>query len=235
MALNKDKDLKKYFSISEVATQFGVAESVLRFWEKEFPNIKPRKTQRNVRQYTREDIEEVRTVYTLLKVRGMKIAAAREMLSKNKKGATDMTVVLNKLESIKAELLDISRELAELKGTGKHIRLPANQPKKKICPPLKGKGRLYEKISHTHFPSTKSTPAHSPTAQRHCHNSTDLPKIVRHLPRLTTEKGPKIAARNIVFSRREGKRSPLLTYVKSGGGFILILRIAPHPLSRGCV
>ena len=105
MALNKDKDLKKYFSISEVATQFGVAESVLRFWEKEFPNIKPRKTQRNVRQYTREDIEEVR---------GMKIAAAREMLSKNKKGATDMTVVLNKLESIKAELLDISRELAEL-------------------------------------------------------------------------------------------------------------------------
>ena len=111
MALNKDKDLKKYFSISEVATQFGVAESVLRFWEKEFPNIKPRKTQRNVRQYTRE---EVRTVYTLLKVRGMKIAAAREMLSKNKKGATDMTVVLNKLESIKAELLDISRELAEL-------------------------------------------------------------------------------------------------------------------------
>ncbi len=114
MALNKDKDLKKYFSISEVATQFGVAESVLRFWEKEFPNIKPRKTQRNVRQYTREAIEEVRTVYTLRKVRGMKIAAAREMLSKNKKGATDMTVVLNKLESIKAELLDISRELAEL-------------------------------------------------------------------------------------------------------------------------
>ena len=114
MALNKDKDLKKYFSISEVATQFGVAESVLRFWEKEFPNIKPRKTQRNVRQYTREDIEEVRTVYTLLKVRGMKIAAAREMLSKNKKAAPDLTVVLNKLDSIKAELLDISRELAEL-------------------------------------------------------------------------------------------------------------------------
>ena len=114
MALNKDKDLKKYFSISEVATQFGVAESVLRFWEKEFPNIRPRKTQRNVRQYTREDIEEVRTVYTLLKVRGMKIAAAREMLSKNQKGAANMTLVLNKLESIRNELLDISRELAEL-------------------------------------------------------------------------------------------------------------------------
>lgn len=114
MALNKDKDLKMYFSISEVAAQFGVAESVLRFWEKEFPNIHPRKTQRNVRQYTREDIEEVRTVYTLLKERGMKIAAAREMLSKNKKGAADMATVLNKLKSIRAELQDISRELSEL-------------------------------------------------------------------------------------------------------------------------
>ena len=114
MALNKDKDLKMYFSISEVAAQFGVAESVLRFWEKEFPNIHPRKTQRNVRQYTREDIEEVRTVYTLLKERGMKIAAAREMLSKNKKGAADMAMVLNNLKSIRAELQYISRELSEL-------------------------------------------------------------------------------------------------------------------------
>lgn len=43
------------------------------------------------------------------------------------------------------------------------------------------------------------------------------------MPRLTTEKDSKIAARNIVFSRCEGKRSPLLTYVKSGGGFVLIL------------
>ncbi|MGN0233511.1 MAG: MerR family transcriptional regulator [Bacteroidaceae bacterium] len=114
MAFNKDKELKMYFSISEVATQFGVAESVLRFWEKEFPNIHPRKTPRNVRQYTRQDIEEVRTVYTLLKVRGMKIAAAREMLVKNRKGAANMTQVLSKLESIRAELMDISKELAEL-------------------------------------------------------------------------------------------------------------------------
>lgn len=114
MAFNKDKELKKYFSISEVATQFGIAESVLRFWEKEFPNIRPRKTQRNVRQYTREDIEEIRTVYTLLKVRGMKIAAAREMLTKNKKGANDLSAVLNKLESIRSELLSISKELSDL-------------------------------------------------------------------------------------------------------------------------
>ena len=114
MALNKDKNLKIYFSISEVAAQFGVAESVLRFWEKEFPNIRPRKTQRNIRQYTREDIEEVRTVYTLLKVRGMKIAAAKQVLTKNRKAASDASQIIDRLQSIRSELQEISRELGEL-------------------------------------------------------------------------------------------------------------------------
>ena len=114
MALNKNKDLKKYYSISEVAEQFGVAESLLRYWEKEFPNIAPRKSGRNVRQYTTEDIEEVRVVYNLLKVRGMKIAAAREVLNKNKEGAADTMQVINKLQSIREELVGIRKEIDQL-------------------------------------------------------------------------------------------------------------------------
>ena len=114
MAYNPNKVLKKYYGIAEVAEQFGVAESLLRYWEKEFPNIKPRKSGRGVRQYTVEDIEEVRTVHTLLKVRGMKIAAARALLSKNRKATCDTAAVISHLQSIQAELLDISRELGEL-------------------------------------------------------------------------------------------------------------------------
>ena len=114
MALNKNKDLKKYYSISEVAEQFGVAESLLRYWEKEFPNIAPRKSGRNVRQYTAEDIEEVRVVYNLLKVRGMKIAAARETLRKNKRGAMDSSDILSRLQSVRLELMEIRKELGEL-------------------------------------------------------------------------------------------------------------------------
>ena len=114
MALNKNKDLKKYYSISEVAEQFGVAESLLRYWEKEFPNIAPRKGGRNVRQYTTEDIEEVRVVYNLLKVRGMKIAAAREALRKNKRGTMDSSDVISRLQSVRAELMEIKKELGEL-------------------------------------------------------------------------------------------------------------------------
>ena len=114
MALNTNKTLKKYYSISEVAEQFGLAESNLRFWEKEFPNIHPKKSGRNIRQYTVEDIEEVRLVYNLLKVRGMKIAAARAVLAKNKQAVSNTAEVLTRLQSIRSELVAISDELKAL-------------------------------------------------------------------------------------------------------------------------
>ena len=80
MVLNKDKNLKIYYSIKEVAQMLGVAESTLRFWESEFPQIKP-KTARGtgIRQYTEKDIEQLKVIYNLVKVRGFKIAAARKM------------------------------------------------------------------------------------------------------------------------------------------------------------
>lgn len=70
MALNKDKNLKLYFSISEVAQMFDVNESTLRFWEKEFDQIRPRKTGKGTRSYRQEDIDAIRLVYHLVKERG---------------------------------------------------------------------------------------------------------------------------------------------------------------------
>ena len=114
MSLNTNPDLKLYYSISEVATLFGVAESLLRFWEKQFPNIHPKKSSNNVRQYTQADIEEIRVVYNLLKVRGMKINAAKEVLSKNKKGAGDTSVIIDELKSLREELVALRKELNDL-------------------------------------------------------------------------------------------------------------------------
>lgn len=74
MALNKDKNLKLYFSISEVAQMFDVNESTLRFWEKEFDIINPRKTSKGTRFYKQEDIDAVRLIYHLVKERGMTLA-----------------------------------------------------------------------------------------------------------------------------------------------------------------
>ena len=112
--LSKNKTLKKYYSISEVAEQFGVAESLLRYWEKEFPNIAPGKSALGSRRYTAEDIAEVGVVYNLLKVRGMKISAAREMLRSNKQGVMSTSEVIAHLQSVRAELMDIRKELGEL-------------------------------------------------------------------------------------------------------------------------
>lgn len=113
MPLNPSKELKLYYSISEVAQMFDVNETLLRFWEKEFPQISPKKTGRNVRQYTKEDIEQIRTIYNLVKVRGLKISAARDVLRKNKEGMVQTVEVVERLRALKAELQSIRREMGE--------------------------------------------------------------------------------------------------------------------------
>lgn len=106
--MSADKSLKLFYSISEVAEMFKVNETLLRYWEKEFPKqINPRKSARGTRQYTAEDIDNIRLVYNLVKVRGMKIAAAREALHKNKEGEVKTLEVLSHLQSIREELVQM--------------------------------------------------------------------------------------------------------------------------------
>ena len=115
MALNRNKELKSYYSISEVASMMNVTETLLRYWEKEFPNIKPNKVGRGIRQYTKADIEQVKMVYHLVKERGMTLQGARDMLKRNKGGEIDRNVdVIERLKDIRAELQDISRHLSTL-------------------------------------------------------------------------------------------------------------------------
>lgn len=114
MPLKKDLDLKLYYSIGEVAEMFGVTDTLLRFWEKEFPQIAPKKAGRGVRQYTKDDIETIRVVYNLVKVRGLRIEAARELLKKNREGATQSTEVVDRLRAVREELLTLKRNLGEL-------------------------------------------------------------------------------------------------------------------------
>ena len=110
MALATNKELKLYYSIGEVAKMFNVSETLLRFWEKQFPQISPRKSGRNIRQYSKEDIEEVRLVYNLVKVRGMKLAAAREALRKNKQGEQRTSEVVERLKTVREELMKMKHE-----------------------------------------------------------------------------------------------------------------------------
>ena len=115
MALNKNKDLKMFYSISEVAGMFNVTETLLRYWEKEFPNIKPQKAGRGIRQYTKDAIEQVRLVYHLVKERGMTLQGARDMIKRDKGGDVNRNIeVIERLKSIRTDLQAIGRDLNAL-------------------------------------------------------------------------------------------------------------------------
>ena len=108
--LNTDKELKLYYSIGEVADMFGVNQSLLRFWEKEFPQISPKTTGRGIRQYRKEDVETIGLIYHLVKEKGMTLPGARQRLN-NKEATVRNYEIVNRLKAIKDELLAIKREL----------------------------------------------------------------------------------------------------------------------------
>ena len=105
---------KVYYTIKEVAEMFSVKESLLRFWESEFPQLKPQTVGNKVRQYTQKDIDMVGVIYNLVKVRGFKIAAARKMLNENRTGAEQSEKILNTLISVREELTQLKNQLDRL-------------------------------------------------------------------------------------------------------------------------
>ncbi|MDO4172758.1 MAG: MerR family transcriptional regulator, partial [Prevotellaceae bacterium] len=88
--------------------------STLRYWESEFPYLKPRTTGNNVRQYTEKDIEELRYIHNLVKVRGFKIAAARKIISSNRDGVDKSTKVLEQLVDVKRQLMELKEALDKI-------------------------------------------------------------------------------------------------------------------------
>lgn len=117
MALNKDKNLKLYHSISEVAQMFDINESTLRFWEKEFDMISPRKTAKGTRFYKQEDIDAVRLIYRLVKEQGLTLAGARQKLKDNKGTTVRQEDIVNRLKLIKEELLSLKSAFDALDPT----------------------------------------------------------------------------------------------------------------------
>ena len=111
MAYNPNKELKFYYSIGEVAKMFDVNESLLRYWEKEFPIISPKKAGGNVRQYRKEDIENIRLVYHLVKEKGMTLQGAKQKLKMNRETTIRTTEILDRLKLIREELVSMRKEL----------------------------------------------------------------------------------------------------------------------------
>jgi len=99
-----------FYSIKDVANHFGVNESLLRYWENEFKIIKPRKTEGGTRQYTKEDIDSIALVFHLVKEKGMTLDGARLTLNQRKDEYTCKLQAIEKLEDIKKELEDLTKQ-----------------------------------------------------------------------------------------------------------------------------
>ena len=105
MALNLRRNFKTYYSIREVAEMFELNESTLRYWEQEFSFLRPKTSgTAKIRQYQEKDIEQIRLIHNLVKVRGFKISAARDILQKNRKGAETTAKALSELIEMRTEL-----------------------------------------------------------------------------------------------------------------------------------
>lgn len=111
MPSRNSKIEKHFYTISEVAEMFDVNTSLIRYWEKEFPNIKPYKNQKGNRLFTKEDIEEVRLVFHLVKERGMTLKGAQQKIKDNREDVIQEDKLVVRLQKIRGMLLEIRDEL----------------------------------------------------------------------------------------------------------------------------
>jgi DNA-binding transcriptional MerR regulator len=104
----KEKKVEKlYYSIGEVAGMFKVNASLIRFWEKEFDIIKPKKNKKGNRFFTKQDIDNIQLIYHLVKERGLTLSGAKKKLKDNREDTNNNYEVVKTLTQIRAMLLEI--------------------------------------------------------------------------------------------------------------------------------
>ena len=102
---------KRYYGIGEVAKAFDVNTSLIRFWEKEFDILKPKKNAKGNRKFTPEDIKNLKFIFHLVKERGFTLEGAKTHLKEERKKSLDTFEIISKLENVKAQLNKIKSEL----------------------------------------------------------------------------------------------------------------------------
>ena len=102
---------KRYYSIGEVANAFGVNTSLIRFWEKEFDVLQPKKNAKGNRKFTPDDIKNLQLIYHLVKERGFTLEGAKTHLHEEKQKALSTFDLIQKLQKVKAELIKIKEQL----------------------------------------------------------------------------------------------------------------------------
>ncbi|WP_339611594.1 MerR family transcriptional regulator [uncultured Planktosalinus sp.] len=95
---------KRYYNIGEVAKAFDVNPSLIRFWEKEFTELKPKKNAKGNRKFTPDDVLKLEIIFHLVKERGFTLEGAKTHLKENRKKTLDSFEIIQKLNHVKSEL-----------------------------------------------------------------------------------------------------------------------------------
>ncbi|WP_116789447.1 MerR family transcriptional regulator [Flavobacterium psychrotrophum] len=109
--MHLDLPEKRYYSIGELAKAFDVNASLIRFWDKEFDVLKPKKNAKGNRMFTPEDVKNLQLIYHLVKERGFTLDGAKVHLKGGQKKTMDTFEIIRKLEAIKTQLINIKKEL----------------------------------------------------------------------------------------------------------------------------
>ena len=108
----KEREISKiYYTMGEVAAMFDVNQSLLRFYEKEFDVIQPKKNKKGNRYFTQEDIDNLKIIFHLIRDKGYTVNGAKEHLKKNMGETKDTQSVVSALENIKKFLLEVRDQL----------------------------------------------------------------------------------------------------------------------------
>lgn len=108
-----DELSKKYYRIGDVAEILRLPQSTIRFWEKEFSELRPKRNAGGTRLYTPSDIEQLRIIRFLIKDKGLTLEGAREHLRRNKRDLDRKHAVLERLKGIRRKLTDMLEALDE--------------------------------------------------------------------------------------------------------------------------
>ena len=108
----KEKETERlYHTIGEVARMFKVNTSLIRFWEKQFDILKPKKNKKGNRLFTKQDLENLHIIYHLVKERGFKLEGAKRKLKQNKEEVIQASEIVQSLKRVKGFLLEVKEQL----------------------------------------------------------------------------------------------------------------------------
>ncbi len=111
MEKTEDNVARIYYTIGEVAHMFNVNTSLIRFWEKEFDIIQPKKNKKGNRLFTQKDVDNFHLIFNLVKERGYTLKGAREKLKKNPEDSIREYEIIKSLNKIEEFLLGVKKEL----------------------------------------------------------------------------------------------------------------------------